>query len=92
MEKVITQETIAAKRAECLSLLTVWAEETEIKLRRRGVVFTPREREAVDAAKAKLAVRIRKQPDEFWAEEMTAKARIEKLSEGLLQGFMGGSL
>ena len=91
METKITQEIVAARRDECLSLLTVWAEETEIKLRRRGVVFTPREREAVDAAKAKLALRIQKQPDEFWAEDMTAKARIEKLGEGLLQGI-GGSL
>ena len=90
MDKV-TKETIAARRAECLSLLTVWAEETEIKLRRRGVVFTPREREAVDAAKAKLTVRIQKQPDEFWAEEMTAKERLAKLSEGLLQN-VGGAL
>ena len=92
MEKKITPETIAAQRAECLSLLTVWAEETELKLRRKGVAFTPKEREAMDAAKAKLALRIQKQPDEFWAEEMSAKARIEKLSEGLLQGVMGGSL
>ena len=90
MDKV-TKESIAARRAECLSLLTVWAEETEIKLRRRGVVFTPREREAVDAAKAKLAARIQKQPDEFWAEDMTAKAYLEKLSEGLLNG-VGGSV
>ena len=89
MEKKITQETIAAKRAECLSLLTVWAEETEIKLRRKGVAFTPKEREAMDAAKAKLAMRIQKQPDEFWAEEMTAKERIGKLSEGLLQNIGG---
>ena len=90
MDKV-TNETIAARRAECLSLLTVWAEEPEIKLRRKGVVFPPKEREAVDAAKAKLAARIQKQPDEFWAEDMTAKARLEKLSEGLLQG-VGGSM
>ena len=89
MEKKITQEIIAAKRAECLSLLTVWAEETEIKLRRKGVAFTPKEREAMDAAKAKLAVRIQKQPDEFWAEEMTAKERLGKLSEGLLQNIGG---
>ena len=89
MEKKITPETIAAKRAECLSLLTVWAEETEIKLRRKGVAFTPKEREVMDAAKAKLAVRIQKQPDEFWAEEMTAKERIGKLSEGLLQNIGG---
>lgn len=89
MEKKITSETIAAKRAECLSLLTVWAEETEIKLRRKGVAFTPKEREAMDAAKAKLAVRIQKQPDEFWAEEMTAKERLGKLSEGLLQNIGG---
>lgn len=89
MEKKITPETIAAKRAECLSLLTVWAEETEIKLRRKGVAFTPKEREAMDAAKAKLAVRIQKQSDEFWAEEMTAKERIGKLSEGLLQNIGG---
>ncbi len=89
MEKKITQETIAAKRAECLSLLTVWAEETEIKLRRKGVAFTPKEREAMDAAKAKLAMRIQKQPDEFWAEEMTAKERLGKLSEGLLQNIGG---
>lgn len=89
MEKKITLETIAAKRAECLSLLTVWAEETEIKLRRKGVAFTPKEREAMDAAKAKLAVRIQKQPDEFWAEEMTAKERLGKLSEGLLQNIGG---
>ena len=89
MEKKITQETIAAKRAECLSLLTVWAEETEIKLRRKGVAFTPKEREAMDAAKAKLTMRIQKQPDEFWAEEMTAKERIGKLSEGLLQNIGG---
>ena len=61
MEKKITQETIEAQRAECLSLLTVWAEETELKLRRRGVAFTPKEREAMDAAKAKLAMRIKKQ-------------------------------
>ena len=91
MEKKITPETIAAKRAECLSLLTVWAEETELKLRRKGVAFTPKEREAMDAAKAKLAVRIQKQPDEFWAEEMTAKERLGKLSEGLLQNI-GGAL
>ncbi len=89
MEKKITPETIAAKRAECLSLLTVWAEETEIKLRRKGVAFTPKEREAMDAAKAKLAMRIQKQPDEFWAEEMTAKERLGKLSEGLLQNIGG---
>lgn len=89
MEKKITPDTIAAKRAECLSLLTVWAEETEIKLRRKGVAFTPKEREAMDAAKAKLAMRIQKQPDEFWAEEMTAKERIGKLSEGLLQNIGG---
>ena len=91
METKITQETIAARRDECLSLLTVWAEETELKLRRRGVVFTPREREAVDAAKAKLAARVKKQPDEFWAEDMAAKERLGKLSEGLLQNI-GGSL
>ena len=91
MEK-IDKNAVEARRAECISLLTGWAEETEIKLRRKGVAFTPKEREAMDAAKAKLALRIRKQPDEFWAEEMTAKARIEKLSEGLLQGVMGGSL
>ena len=89
MEKKITPDTIAAKRAECLSLLTVWAEETEIKLRRKGVAFTPKERETMDAAKAKLAMRIQKQPDEFWAEEMTAKERIGKLSEGLLQNIGG---
>ena len=91
METKITQEIVAARRDECLSLLTVWAEETEIKLRRRGVVFTPREREVVDAAKAKLAVRIRKQPDAFWAEEGSAKERLGKLSEGLLEN-LGGSL
>lgn len=91
MEK-IDKNAVEARRAECISLLTGWAEETEIKLRRKGVAFTPKEREAMDAAKAKLALRIQKQPDEFWAEEMTAKARIEKLSEGLLQGVMGGSL
>jgi hypothetical protein len=84
-------EKMAAKRAECLALLTAWAEETELKLRRKGIAFTPKEREAMDAAKAKLALRIQKQPDEFWAEDMTAKARIEKLGEGLLQGI-GGSL
>ena len=87
MEKKITQETIEALRAECISLLTVWAEETEIKLRRKGVAFTPKEREAMDAAKAKLAMRVKKQPDEFWAEEMSAKERLNKLSEGLLQGI-----
>ncbi len=91
METKITQETVASRRDECLSLLTVWAEETEIKLRQRGVVFTPREREVVDAAKAKLAVRIRKQPDAFWAEEGSAKERLGKLSEGLLEN-LGGSL
>ena len=89
METKITQETVAARRDECLSLLTVWAEETEIKLRRKGVAFTPKEREAMDAAKAKLAMRIQKQPDEFWAEEMTAKERLGKLSEGLLQNIGG---
>lgn len=83
------QHMIEARRAECLSLLTAWTEETELKLRRRGVAFTPKEREAIDAAKAKLAMRIRKQPDEFWAEDMTAKARLEKLSDGLLQGIGG---
>ncbi len=88
----IDKNAVEARRAECISLLTGWAEETELKLRRKGVAFTPKEREAMDAAKAKLALRIQKQPDEFWAEEMTAKARIEKLSEGLLQGVMGGSL
>ena len=88
----IDKNAVEARRAECISLLTGWAEETEIKLRRKGVAFTPKEREAMDAAKAKLALRIQKQPDEFWAEEMTARARIEKLSEGLLQGVMGGSL
>ena len=88
----IDKNAVEARRAECISLLTGWAEETEIKLRRKGVAFTPKEREAMDAAKAKLALRIQKQPDEFWAEEMSAKARIEKLSEGLLQGVMGGSL
>ena len=87
MEKKITQETIEALRAECLSLLTVWAEETEIKLRRKGIAFTPKEREAMDAAKAKLAMRVKKQPDEFWAEEMSAKERLNKFSEGLLQGI-----
>ncbi len=91
MEKKITPETIEAQRAECLSLLTVWAEETEIKLRRKGIAFTPKEREAMDAAKAKLAMRIQKQPDEFWAEEMSARERINKLSEGLLQNI-GGAL
>ena len=84
-------EKMAVQRAECLALLTAWAEETELKLRRKGIAFTPKEREAMDAAKAKLALRIQKQPDEFWAEDMTAKARIEKLGEGLLQGI-GGSL
>ena len=84
-------EKMAVKRDECLALLTAWAEETELKLRRKGIAFTPKEREAMDAAKAKLALRIQKQPDEFWAEDMTAKARIEKLGEGLLQGI-GGSL
>ena len=88
----IDKNAVEARRAECISLLTGWAEETELKLRRKGVAFTPKEREAMDAVKAKLALRIQKQPDEFWAEEMTAKARIEKLSEGLLQGVMGGSL
>lgn len=87
MEKKITQETIEALRAECISLLTVWAEETEIKLRRKGVAFTPKEREAMDAAKAKLAMRVKKQPDAFWVEEMSAKERLNKLSEGLLQGI-----
>ncbi len=87
MEKKITPETIEALRAECISLLTVWAEETEIKLRRKGIAFTPKEREAMDAAKAKLAMRVKKQPDEFWAEEMSAKERLNKLSEGLLQGI-----
>ena len=87
MEKKITQETIEALRADCLSLLTVWAEETEIKLRRKGIAFTPKEREAMDAAKAKLAMRVKKQPDEFWAEEMSPKERLNKLSEGLLQGI-----
>lgn len=91
MEKKITPEIIAAQRAECLSLLTVWAEEAELKLRRKGIAFTPKEREAMDAAKGKLAMRIQKQPDEFWAEEMTAKERLGKLSEGLLQGI-GGAL
>ncbi|MBO4852401.1 MAG: hypothetical protein J5477_02070 [Schwartzia sp.] len=85
----IDKSTVEARRAECLSLLTAWTEETELKLRRRGVAFTPKEREAIDAAKAKLAVRIQKQPDEFWAEETTAKARLEKLSAGLLQGIGG---
>ena len=46
----------------------------------RGEVF-------MDAAKAKLAMRIKKQPDEFWAEDMAAKERLAKLSEGLLQGI-----
>jgi hypothetical protein len=41
----------------------------------------------MDAAKAKLAMRIKKQPDEFWAEDMAAKERLAKLSEGLLQGI-----
>ncbi len=41
----------------------------------------------MDAAKAKLAMRVKKQPDEFWAEEMSAKERLNKLSEGLLQGI-----
>ncbi|MBR1552575.1 MAG: hypothetical protein IJ631_01020 [Schwartzia sp.] len=85
------KETIAARRKECLSLLTAWAEETELKLRRKGVAFTPKEREAMDAAKAKLALRVEKQPDAFWAEEMTAKERLGKLSEGLLQSI-GGNL
>ena len=85
------QQTIEARRAECLSLLTAWTEETELKLRRRGVAFTPKEREAIDAAKAKLAVRIQKQSDDFWAEDMTAKARLEKLSDGLLQGIGGNA-
>ncbi len=85
-----TNGNIEAQRAECLSLLTVWAEETEIKLRRKGIAFTPKEREAMDAAKAKLAMRIQKQPDEFWAEEMSARERINKLSDGLLQGVGGG--
>ena len=87
----IDKNAVEARRAECLSLLTAWTEETELKLRRRGVAFTPKEREAIDAAKAKLAVRIQKQPDEFWAEEMTAKARLEKLSDGLLQGIGGNA-
>ncbi len=83
------QQTIEEKRAECLSLLTAWTEEAELKLRRRGIAFTPKEREAVDAAKAKLALRIQKQPEEFWAEDITARARLEKLSDGLLQGIGG---
>ena len=45
----------------------------------------------MDAAKAKLAVRIQKQPDAFWAEEGSAKERLGKLSEGLLEN-LGGSL
>ncbi|MCR5030343.1 MAG: hypothetical protein K5982_02615 [Selenomonadaceae bacterium] len=87
----IDKSAVEARRAECLSLLTAWTEETELKLRRRGVAFTPKEREAIDAAKAKLAVRIQKQPDDFWAEDMTAKARLEKLSDGLLQGIGGNA-
>ena len=87
----IDKNVVEARRAECLSLLTAWTEETELKLRRRGVAFTPKEREAIDAAKAKLAVRIQKQPDDFWAEDMTAKARLEKLSDGLLQGIGGNA-
>ena len=83
----IDKNAVEARRAECISLLTGWAEETEIKLRRKGVAFTPKEREAMDAAKAKLAMRIKKQPDEFWAEDMAAKERLAKLSEGLLQGI-----
>ncbi len=86
MEK-IDKNAVEARRAECISLLTGWAEETEIKLRRKGVAFTPKEREAMDAAKAKLAMRLQKQPDEFWAEDMAAKERLAKLSEGLLQGI-----
>ena len=83
----IDKNAVEARRAECISLLTGWAEETELKLRRKGVAFTPKEREAMDAAKAKLAMRIKKQPDEFWAEDMAAKERLAKLSEGLLQGI-----
>ena len=85
------KETIDARRKECLSLLTAWAEETELKLRRRGVAFTPKEREAMDAAKAKLALRIQKQDDGFWAEEMSAKERIDKLGAGLLHDIGGGA-
>ena len=83
----IDKNAVEARRAECISLLTGWAEETELKLRRKGVAFTPKEREAMDAAKAKLAMRVKKQPDEFWVEEMSATERLNKLSEGLLQGI-----
>ncbi len=85
------KETIEARRTECLSLLTAWSEETELALRRRGIAFTPKEREALDAAKARLAMRIRKQPDTFWEEDMSARARLDKLGEGLLQGIGEGA-
>ena len=87
----MTRDDIEAKKAECLSLLTAWAEETELSLRKKGVAFSPREREALDAAKARLALRIKKQPDEFWAEDMKARDAIGRLSEGLLPKI-GGAL
>lgn len=84
----MTDDIIAARRAECLGALAAWAEETELALRRRGAAFTPREREAVDAARARLAVRIERQSDDFWHADMTPKARLASLGGALFEGLL----
>ena len=78
-------ESIAARRKECLDYITAWAEETELKLRRRGVAFTPQEREKLDAAKARLALRLDKQGDDFWREALSPKARLQKIGADLME-------
>ena len=82
-------DSIAARRKECLDYITAWAEETELKLRRRGVAFTPQERETIDAAKARLAARLNKQDDAFWEEPLSPQERLQKIGADLLANVEG---
>ena len=82
-------DSIAARRKECLDYITAWAEETELTLRRRGVAFTPQERETIDAAKARLAARLKKQDDAFWEEPLSPQERLQKIGADLLANVEG---
>ena len=82
-------ESIDARRKACLDYITAWAEETELKLRRRGVAFTPQERETIDAAKARLAARLQKQDDAFWEEALTPQERLQKIGADLMANVEG---
>ena len=79
------KENLAARRKECLDYITAWAEETELKLRRRGVAFTPQERETLDAAKARLALRLEKQDEAFWQDDLSPKERLKKIGGDLME-------